>query len=183
MSYNVPSYDTARFSFGPGVLYMGVQGTTPLVDIGAVRGDAQITVERTMLEMFQGSPQSLVKKYAVKEDVRLKLTGVEWNVNNLSYALGAGVTSAAGAQEIFEFGGDTAVSNRALRYVHRTPDGGTVDCHFFAMEGAGKLEIAIKQDDFHEFPMEFSALEGTVDFTNAALATNKKKFKIIRTKV
>lgn len=183
MSYNVPSYDTSRFSFGPGVLYMGAQGTTPLVDIGAVRGDAQIVVERTTLDMFQGSPQSLVKKYAVKEDVRLKLTGVEWNMNNMSYALGAGATSSSGAQEIFEFGGDAAVSNRALRFIHRTPDGGTIDCHFFAMEGAGKLEIAMKQDDFHEFPMEFTALEGTVDFTNTSLATNKKKFKIIRTKV
>lgn len=183
MAFNVPSYETARFSFGPGVLYMGAQGTTPLIDIGAVRGDAEISVERTMLEMFQGSPQSLVKKYAVKEDVRLKVTGVEWDMDNLAYGLGAGVTSISGAQEIFEFGGDTNVNNRALRYVHRTPDGGTIDCQFFAMEGAGKLAIAIKQDDFHEFPFEFTALEGTVDFSNVALANNKKKFKIIKTRI
>ena len=183
MAYNVPSYETARFSFGPGVLYMGVQGTTPLIDIGAVRGDAEVTVERTMLEMYQGSPQSLVKKYAVKEDVILKVTGVEWDLDNIAYGLGAGVTSVSGANEIFEFGGDTAVNNRALRYIHRTPDGGTVDMHFFAAEGAGKLAIAIKQDDFHEFPFEFSMLEGTVDFSNVALGTSKKKFKIIRTKI
>ena len=183
MSYNVPSYDTTRFSFGPGVLYMGAQGTTPLIDIGAVKGDAELSVERTMLEMFQGSPQSLVKKFAVKEDVKLKVTGVEWDLDNLAYGLGAGVTSVSGAQEIFEFGGDTAVNNRAFRFVHRLPDGGTVDIHLFAAEGAGKLAVAMKETDFHEFPFEFSCLEGTVDFTNTSLATNKKKFKIIKTKV
>lgn len=183
MAYNVPAYDTTRFSFGPGVLYMGAQGTTPLIDIGAVKGDAEFTVERTLLEMFQGSPQSLVKKFAVKEEVSLKVTGVEWDFDNIAYGLGAGITSVSGAQEIYEFGGDTAVNNRALRYVHRLPDGGTIDLHLFAAEGAGKLSAAIKEQDFHEFSFEFTALEGTVDFTNAALGTNKKKFKIIKTKV
>lgn len=183
MAYNVPSYDTTRFSFGPGVLYMGAPGSTPLVDVGAVRGDAEFSIERTLLEMYQGSPQSRVKSFAVKEDITLKVTGVEWNLTNLAYAIGAGVTSVSGAQEIYEFGGDTAINQRALRYVHRAPDGGTIDLHIFLAEGTGKLALSIKQDDFHEFPYEFAALEGTLDFTGAALASLKKKFKIIRTKV
>ena len=29
MPYNVPTYDTDRFSFGPGVLYLGATGSTP----------------------------------------------------------------------------------------------------------------------------------------------------------
>ena len=183
MAYNVGSYDTTRCSFGPGILYMGVPGTTPLVDIGAVRGDAELNIERTKLELYQGSPQSLVKQYVVKEEVGLKVTGVEWDLDNIAYALGAGVTSGiGGVTETFEFGGDMDVNNRALRYIHRTPDGGTVDVHIFKAEGGGKLAISFKETDFHEFPFEFRAVEGTSSFTGSVLADLKKKFKIIRTK-
>lgn len=183
MSYNVPSYDTARYSFGPGILYMGAPGTTPLVDIGSVKGDAELSIQRVALEMKQGSPRTLIKKYVMEENVNLKVTGVEWNLDNLAYLLGAGVTSISGADEILEFGGDMNHTNRALRFVHRTPDGGTIDVQVFKAEGSGELAIAMKENDFHEFPMEFNALEGTTDFQGSALADNKKKFKIIRTVV
>lgn len=183
MAFNVPSYDTTRFSFGPGILYMGAAGTTPLIDIGAVKGDAELTVQRVPLEMKQGSPQSLVKKFAVEENISLKVTGVEWDLDNIAYALGAGVTSISGAQEILKFGGDLAFSQRALRYVHIAPDGSTIDLQIFLAEGSGELAVAFKEQDFHEFPFTFNALEGSVDFSNASLASNAKKFKIIRTKV
>jgi len=182
MSYNVPSYETDRFSFGPGVLYMGPAGSTPTIDIGQVKGDAEFSVERTKLEVLAGSPQSRIKSYATKEEVMIKLTGIEWNLDNLAYNLGAGVTSVNGAEEILEFGGDMDTNNRALRFVHRQPDGSTIDIHLFNAEGNGKLSIAMKENDLHEMAYEYVALEGTVDFENAALADNKKKFKIIRTK-
>jgi hypothetical protein len=183
MAFNVPAYETARFSFGPGILYLGAAGTTPLIDIGAVKGDAELSIQRVPLEMKQGSPQSLVKKYAVEENVSLKITGVEWDLTNLSYALGAGITSVSGAGEIMEFGGDTAFSQRAIRFVHIAPDGSTIDFQGFLAEGGGELAIALKETDFHEFPYTFNLLEGSVDFSNVALGTSKKKFKIIRTKV
>lgn len=182
MAYNVPTYDSARFSFGPGVLYMGAPGATPTIEVGAVKGDAEFSVERTRLEVRQGSPQSLIKTYAIEESVMLKMTGIEWKLDNLAYVLGAGVTGASGAEETLEFGGDMDTTTRALRYIHRAPDGSTIDLHIFKAEGAGQLAIALKETDIHEFPIEFNALEGTVDFENAALADNKKKFKIIRTK-
>lgn len=181
MSYNVPSHTEKRFSFGPGILYMGALGTTPLIDIGAVKGDAEVSITRTALEMKQGSPQTLVKKYAVEEIVNLKINGVEWNLDNISYVLGAGITSISGASEIMDFGGDVEYSTRALRYVHRTPDGGTIDLHLFKTEGAGELGIALKETDFHEFPYEFNVMEGSLDFEGAALADKKKKFRVKRT--
>lgn len=181
MAFNVPSYDTDRVSFGPGVIYIGAAGSTPTIDIGAVRGDASVNIERVPLELKQGSPQSLVKKYVIEENITISFTGVEWNYNNLNYALGAGATSQSGAQEIFEFGGDLEHATRALRFVHRTPDGGTIDIHAFLVEGSGNLAIALNETDFHEFPFEFNVLEGTVDFENSALADQKKKLKIIRT--
>lgn len=183
MSYNVPSYDSTRFTFGPGILYMGAPGATPSIDIGAVKGDASLDIERTLLEVKQGTPHSTVAQYAVEESIVLKVTGIEWNLNNLAYCMGAGITSVSGANEVLEFGGDMGMNNRALRYVHIAPDGSTIDMHIFKAQGNGKLNISMKEKDFHEFAFEFEALEGSVDFTNAALASNKKKFKIIRTKV
>ena len=183
MAYNVPSYDASRFTFGPGILYMGPAGSTPAIDVGAVKGDASLEIERTLLELKQGTPHSTVAQFCVEESIMLKLTGVEWNLNNLSYNLGAGVTSLSGANEILEFGGDMAMNNRAWRYVHIAPDGSTIDIHLFSAQGNGKLTINMKEKDFHEFAYEFEALEGSVDFTNTALAAKKKKFKIIRTKI
>ncbi|MBI4708247.1 MAG: hypothetical protein HY761_10055 [Candidatus Omnitrophica bacterium] len=182
MAYNVPTYDTTRFSFGPGVLYMGAPGTTPLIEVGAVKGNPEFSIERTLLEVFQGSPKSKVAQYATKEVAILKVSGIEWNFDNLAYALGAGVTGINGTVETFEFGGDMSVTNRALRFVHRTPDGSTIDLHLFKAEGSGKIAVAFNEEDTHEFPFEFHTLEGTTDFAGSALAANKKHFKIIRTK-
>lgn len=181
MAYNVPSYTTSRFSFGPGVLYLGAPGTTPLVDVGAVKGDAQLDVKRTMLEIYQGSPQTLVQKYAIKEEISLKVNAIEWNLTSLAYVLGAGVTVQNGAQEQMDFGGDMSVTNRALRYLHIQPDGSTIDIQIFKAQGKGEVAVAIKEKDSHEFAYEFMALEATVDFQNSAVAQNKKKFRIIRT--
>lgn len=183
MAYNVPTYDTTRFSFGPGILYMGAPGTTPLVDIGAVKGNAEFSVERTILKVEQGSPKSLIAQYVTKEEVKMKVNGIEWNLDNLAYILGAGTTTGIGSyQEKLEFGGNMSMTNRALRFIHRTPDGSTIDIHIFNAQGSGKIAIPFNEDDTHEFPFEFQALEGTSDFENAALAASKKLFKIIRTK-
>ena len=181
MAYNVPSYDTKKFSFGPGILYLGAPGTTPTIDVGAVKGNVEISVDRTNLAVYQGSPQSKVEQYVTKEEVVIKVTGIEWDLDNLAYALGAGVTAGiGGADETLEFGGQMTVTNRALRFVHRTPDGSTIDIHFFKVESAGKFTLTLNETEMHEFPYEFHTLEGTTDFAGSALAANKKHFKIIR---
>ena len=33
---NVPSYTADNISLGPGILYVGVVGTTPSIDVGAI---------------------------------------------------------------------------------------------------------------------------------------------------
>ena len=181
---NVPAYTTSRFSFGPGILYIGpVNGTTPTVDVGAVKGDAEFSIVRTPLEIFQGSPQTLVKQYVIKEEVSLKMTRIEWNLNLLPYAFGAGVTTVSGPADSLHFGGDQNVTERSVRFLHLLPDGSTVDLHLFRAQPAGEVSISMKETDVHEFPFEFKALEGTTDFANAALAASRKLFKIIHTRV
>ena len=58
MSYNVPSGDTAKLSFGPGTIYLGPLGATPDVDVGYVKGDAELSVVRTLLEVQRKSSES-----------------------------------------------------------------------------------------------------------------------------
>lgn len=181
MSYNLPAYTTKRFSFGPGILYIGAPGTTPLYDVGAVMGDAKLDIKRTLLDVYQGSPQTLVQRYAIKEDIMLTVTGMEWNLTTLAYALGAGVTTQSGATEQMDFGGDMAVNSRAVRYLHIQPDGSTIDIQLFNTNGKGEVNIGIKEKTMHEMPYEFSCIEGTVDFQNVAVTSPKKKFRILRT--
>ncbi len=183
MAFNVPTGDTKKLSFGPGTIFLGVVGATPSIDVGFVKGDAELNVTRTLLEVFAGSPQSIVQQYAIKEEVSIKFTGIEWNLDNIAYALGAGVTSVSGGSDVLEFGGDMDVSQRALRFLHIAPNGSTIDIHLFQAEGSGELAIAMKETDMHEFPMTFKALEASLDFEGAVPAENKKKFKIIRTRV
>jgi len=183
MSYNVPSGDTAKLSFGPGVVYLGPLGSTPTIEVGYIKGDAELSVARTLLEVLAGSPQSIVTQYAIKEEVDIKFTGIEWNLDNIAYALGAGETSVSGADDVLEFGGDMDVSTRALRFVHIQPDGGTIDIQIFKAQGSGEISAAIKEADMHELPFTFKALEATLDFENSLPAAKKKKFKIIRTRV
>lgn len=183
MSFNVPVGDTRKLSFGPGVITLGPVGATPTIDIGFVKGDAELAITRTLLEVMAGSPQSIIQQYAIKEEVNIKFTGIEWNLDNIAYALGAGVTSVNGAEDILDFGGDMDVSQRALRFVHILPDGGTIDIQLFQAEGSGELAAALKETDMHEFPMTFKAIEASLNFQGAVPANNKKKLRIIRTRV
>jgi len=179
---NIPSYDTSRFSFGPGILYMGVPGETPVLDIGAIKGGAEFTVERKKLEVKQGSPKTLVKQYVIEETLSIKCTGLEWNLNNLAYCMGAGQTMLGGFSETLEFGGDMTISERALKFVHIMPDGSTIEIDVWKVQSSGKIPINFNDADMHEFPYEFNALVGTSNFANQVPGTTSKLFKIIRVK-
>lgn len=180
MAYNVPNYDTKKFTFGPGRLYLGAVGATPTFEIGQVKGDASLMVKRTSLDVLAGSPQTLIQQYAVKEEISLKVTGIEWNFNALAQILGAGTTALTGVTETFEFGGTMTISERALLYRHIMADGSTLDIEMYRVQGSGEIEASIKEADMHELSYEFVGLEGTTNFANAALAAGKKMVKLVR---
>lgn len=181
MAYNMPSGTKKKLSFGPGRLFIGPEGTTPTTEVGYVKGNSVLSFKRTKLEVFQGSPQVLIEQFATKEEVSLKVTGIEWNLNALAFALAAGETSVSGANEVLDFGGDMSVAHKALRFVHIQPDGSTIDIHMFNVEGTGEIDVTFNETDLHEMPYEFKGIEGTTGFDGAALAEKKKLVKIIRT--
>ncbi|MBA7680225.1 hypothetical protein ES703_88536 [subsurface metagenome] len=180
--YNVPYYKTNEFSFGPGILYAGAVGTTPTIDnthdIGGVRSGASFVITRTMLDVMQGSPATLVKRYVTAETGVLTVTGIQWNFPNFANALGTSNIS----ETDFEFGGSMEVEDVALQFVHKSPAG---YCHvlmLYLANGQGTLTIPFG-DDLHEFEYAFSALATASDWRGNTLAAGKQLFKITRTAV
>jgi len=178
MAYNIPSGETTRLSFGPGVLYLGASGTTPSVDVGYARG-ATMTITRDVIELWQGSPQELIKRYSNKETVKFAINGLEWNVDNLSYALGGGETASAGGVDTIEGGGDPNMSEVALMYQHITPEGYTITAYLWKAAGDGQVAIEFG-DDLHEFGYNFTALLATTNWAGESLAVKKKLYKVVR---
>ena len=181
--YNQPASDTTRITIGPGIIYMGVTGTTPLIDVGAVTGKATLLIERNEVEIRQGSPQTLIAKLAKQEDVSLEFTGLEWNLDRLAMVLMDGTTSLASAVEKLKVGGRPTATAWALRFVHKEADGGTVEVDMWKVLGDSKIAIAIDADKPHEFPYKFWCMDpGSTNWSGAALSDGQKLVQILRTK-
>ena len=181
MPYNLPTYDTNRISFGPGILFMGIAGTTPTVDVGAVRSGAELSINREKLEVIQGAPQFRVKSFSRKETISLTITGIEWNLDNLAKSVGAGITTTSGAEDTIELGGDVQFNVVALQYQHVTPAGHTILINLWEGEARGESSISFG-DDEHEFPMTWDANRVVVDWAGASLPVKQQLVKIIRQK-
>jgi len=185
MPYNLPSYDVNRLSIGPCIIYLGAAGTTPTVDVGAVESGATLTTTRTKEEVFQGFPKTLIAQFATQETAVLKISGIEWNVNNLMYALGAGVTAVSSTQEVLDFGGQISFTDCALKLVHQTPYGWTVNVLIWQAQGDGSVEFNFG-DTHHKMPYGFNAIvpwnnttRNCKDWAGNVLAEGKQLFKVI----
>ena len=180
MSYNIPTYTPGNFSFGPGILYVGTAGTTPSTDVGGVRSGAELAVTRERLEVVQGSARTLVQTYVLREDVKLTVNGIEWNLDRLIDVLGTGTTSALSAsQTAYSFGGDINMSNRAVRFAHTMPNDDVIYVDLWSANGGGEITVSFG-DDLHEFPYTFQALDSSLDWGGAALGATARLFRIVR---
>jgi len=175
---NVPSYTTERFSFGPGILYLGPAGTTPTIDVGAVASGATLTLGKTVLEVRQGSPAILVKQFIQQEDVTLAVSGLEWNLINLALAMGVGTTSSSATEETLALGGDVTIKNCAVKFVHQTPAGGTVNIYIWSASDTAEKTITFG-DDPHNFPLELRGLHTTTDWAGNTLPAGQNLVKLV----
>lgn len=179
--YNLPSYDVKNFSVGPGILYIGATGSTPTIDVGITRAGAVLTVERDKERVMAGSPQHMIDAIAVAETCVFELTGVEWNISNLSRVLGAGVTSHTGALENIGFGGELSFDHYAVMYRHVTKAGHTIFVKLWDASGSGRMVINFNER-LHEFPYTFEAHDATTDWAGDSLDQDRRLFEIERRK-
>lgn len=175
MPYNVPTYDTSLFSFGPGVLYLGAVGVTPTVDVGGVRSGMDVELTREVLDVLQGSPRTLEQSWVISESATLTLAGIEWNLSNLAAALGYDYPGNAG---LLSLGGSMDVGSSSLKFVHQTPAGGTVEVMFWEAQGSGEVSITFG-DEAHELPYEFLATQSDQNWAGEALATGQQLIKVV----
>lgn len=176
MALNVPAGDVGNLTFGPGIVYVTspfrVTNGTPNIDIGYVRG-ASLTINRSKIDVYQGSPRSLIQVFANQEDASLQVTGLEWNLNNLAYVLGAGAVTGTS----FKFGGTVTFDEVALMFRHRTPNLGTVEIMIYKAQGQGENTFAFG-DDLQEFTYNWRALESGCTWTNNVLADGQKLVRV-----
>lgn len=179
--YNLAAYDVNNFSVGGGILFLGPTGATPTLDVGATREGATLTIARTKERVMSGSPAHLIDAIATEETARFAVTGMEWNLSNISRVVGAGVTSHSSTLENFAFGGESSFDNLALLFRHVTKAGHTVYIKLWKVSGEGNLEIAFN-NAVHEFPFVFEAHDETNDWAGNSLDQNRRLFEIERLK-
>jgi len=180
---NIPAYNTQNISIGPGVVYLGVSGTTPTHDIGAISEDGlEITLSQEYLEVYQGSPKSLIRTFKTSENMEIKITGLEWNLVDLAIALGAGVTTSSASQDTFAFGGDPDTDILAAKIVHTMPIGHTINIYVWQTQVSGEWSLSMAQDALHTFPYSFKALVSTTAWDGTTLSSGSHLFKIVRQK-
>lgn len=179
--YNLPSYDVKNFSVGPGILYVGPIGSTPTIDVGITRAGAVMTVERDKEKVMAGSPQHMIDAIAVSETAQLEVTGIEWNLSNLSRVLGAGITSHTGALENLALGGELSFDKVAVMYRHVTKAGHTIFVKLWEATGSGRMVINFNER-LHEFPYTFECHDATTDWAGDSLDQDRRLFEIERRK-
>lgn len=181
--YNQPVYTTDRFTVGPATILIGPAGTTPTVDVGALKGKATLTIERSEVEIRQGSPQTLVAKLCKQEDVSFEFSGIEWNMDRLAQVIMDGTTSLVSAQEILKVGGRPNAQAWAIRVIHKMADGGTVEIDMWKVLGDSKFTAILNEADTHDLQYKFWCMDpGSTDWAGAALTDGQKLVKISRTK-
>lgn len=180
---NVPAYITNNISLGPGIVFLGLAGTTPTQDIGAISEDGlEINLTQEFLEVFQGTPKQLAKTFKTSENMEIKITGLEWDLIDLALSLGAGVTTSTATQDTFSFGGDPDNDALAIRIQHSMPSGHTMNIYVWRVEASGEWNLTMAQDTLHTFPYSFRAVISTTSWDGAALAVNQQLFRIVRQK-
>jgi len=171
---NVPTVTQNDLSFGPGVVYVGPVGSTPSTHLGAVEAGSTLEIRSSVLDVRQGNPSALIKRFNQSQDVGYSCSGLEWDLYVISQALGCGVTSAAGK---LDFGGDPNTAKIALLVQHQTPAGGTIDVRIWEAVGNGEVSLGFGEDS-HKFPYRWDAVLADTDWAGGSLTDKNRYFQI-----
>ncbi len=181
MAANLPSYDTRRMPVGGARVYIGVIGTTPSTDVGAIDPDGGVTVRmiREGGEIRQGFPSLSVLRYVSREDCEIEFDGLEINPEQLRFGMGAGVTTSSASEESYSFGGDPAVTTCALHVRHESVLGLTMNIYVWQARGmSDNVEINFGMSP-STFPYKYQALHTTTDWAGTSLNGKAQLVKVL----
>jgi len=183
MPLNIPSYTVNNFSFGPARLFLGASGTTPSVDVGGITEDGcKITLSSKKKDIFQGNPKLIAYTFAQEQGVSVEISGIEWDTDTMTYALGAANTTNTSNEETLTFGGDPIVEKVAIHVQHYMAVAGhTLNAYVWTCVSDGDVEIGMNHDE-HKFPYKWKAQRSTTDWAGASLAYDAQLMKLYRQK-
>jgi hypothetical protein len=167
---------TARVSFGPGVVAIGVTGATPTANIGYLGDDAlELEWNNEMGEITQGNPKIPFLQFCRAQNFFARWTSIEWSASRLAYATGAGVTTINSNNEIMDFGGDPSPYQVAILIQHRKATAThTINVRIWtAGPETGTVSTQLG-DEVHGFGLAFKALRSTTSWAGATLASDSQ---------
>lgn len=183
MPLNRPTVTTSRISFGPARVFLGASGSTPTTDVGAIRTDDGVTVEKSneIKDILQGNPKLIEYSFSQAQGMMVKLTSIEWDYTRLAWAMGSGNTTSGGGVETFAWGGDPLVETVALHVQHQMPvSGNTLDLYLWKAVTETPPSIPFSHDE-HAFELSFKAQRAGTDWAGNTLAYDEQLYKIIET--
>lgn len=180
---NLPDYDEANLSFGPGVVYLSAVGTTPSSDVGAVNKGMELSHETEVMAVEQGSVEYVIKEFRGEETAIFSFTGFEWKLSNFDQYLGAGHVNG----DEFSYGGDIQFVEASLRLVHDMPISvmpsgygeyvTRITIDIWRARSDGDLDIDFS-DEWHDFPLDFLALPASEDWSGNPLVHGEEFYRI-----
>lgn len=182
MAANLSIYDTNRIPVGGARIFIGVIGATPTTDVGAFDTDGGVTMRmmRTGGVIRQGFPSLPILHYVSQEDVEVEFSGLEYNPEQMRFAMGAGITSYSATEETYAFGGDPSVTTCAIHVRHEMLSGMTLNGYIWKARGqSDTVEVNLGMNP-STFPYKYQALHSATDWNGTSLNAKAQLMKWVR---
>ncbi len=160
--------ETENVTLGSGVLYLNN------VDVGHLKGDVELTMAREQLEFKPSNMTGAVKSFIIGENIQLKASVAELNLDNIKLAYGvttaiqASLTSLSYDPSSFSFGGNSydaltiggskTQNEVPLRFEHTRPNGNKVVVIFYNAVSITELVVPFKEVDITMYDVVFKGL-------------------------
>jgi len=183
MGRNVPSGAAKDVSFGPARMFLGPVGTTPTTDVGYIaEGGIQYEVIQENAEIRQGNPSEIEFTFVKSQDVKMKLTSIEWDYFMLAQVLGAAVTSSDVSTDVLSWGGQPVITEVAIHIQHyMAQSGNTLNVYGWRMAPDGGFSHQFGNDP-HSREHNFKACRASTNWAGATLAVGEELIKVVRQK-
>ena len=181
MPLNIPTGTTSDISFGPAILFLGIAGVTPTVDVGYISEDGvTLEISNETKDIVQGNPKLIEYTFSQTQGVMVSVSSIEWDFTNFMRAIGAGVTTSGAGVDTYSYGGDPLVTTVALHIQHQMAvSGNTLNAYVWKAVAEAGYSIAMGADE-HTFEYKWKAQRSTTDWNAVALPSNEQLVKLER---
>lgn len=185
----MPIINSKNISLGLGNLEFGEYVNdvfTGYNDVGAMKSEANIAIEREVLDFESGRPLATIIQEVIREKVMFKATLAELNLATVKLALGQGNISSGSVPTfldgsstalrgtlqpgktavqtgvLMKFGGVATHAFIGLRFTHVKANGNRHIFEAYKASPSGSLTLPFKETDWNLYEVNFRLLADTV---------------------